>query len=147
MALTMGLRTLLLAQTSITTLAPTQIVGGITLPAVMCDNTNQGMKPPWVIVNSDDEDDPVATLDGTICEDISIDSVAFSEQAARALNAAVKSYLEPFVGTATAAGVTDTIQGVFWQDQNYSYDYPPDGGDTKFHKVTSKYQVYYLSGS
>jgi hypothetical protein len=85
----------------------------------------------------------VETLDVIRSEDISIDAVAFSLPAARTLSNAIRTYFDSFTGAATAGSVTDTIQGVFWQDQSYSYLYPPDGGDTKFHTITTKYLVYY----
>ena len=36
---------------------------------------------------------------------------------------------------------SDCIKAVLWQDENYSYDFPDEGRDTKFHIITTVYQV------
>ncbi len=64
MAIEIGLRTLLLAQASITALAPAQTVGGVSFDAVFLDNAAEGVKPPYVIITQTGHD-PYKRLDGT----------------------------------------------------------------------------------
>jgi len=63
-AIEIGLRTLLLAQASITALAPAQTVGGVSFDAVFLDNAAEGVKPPYVIITQTGHD-PYKRLDGT----------------------------------------------------------------------------------
>ena len=36
---------------------------------------------------------------------------------------------------------SDAIKAVWWMDENYSYDFPDEGRDTKYHIITTVYQV------
>ncbi len=112
MAIETGLRTLLLAQSSITTLAPAQTVGGVSFPAVFLDNPAEGVKPPFIIITQTGHD-PYKRLDGTggtlRLSEIDIDSYATSRPGAIALSNAVEVFLRDYVG---AAGASDTINAV-----------------------------------
>ena len=137
-----GIRTVLLDQTSVTNLVPSQTIGKNTVPSVFTDNPMQGAVPPYVVIESQGTD-PMMTLEATynntlVGDDIDIVSYAFSIPAARALNDAIRAVFQDFIG---AAGSNDTIKAVGWTAENYSYVYPDDGRDTKFHKITTSYHV------
>ena len=227
--LTHGLRTLFLAQSAITSLAPAQIVNRVTLPVVFCDNAPQGVQPPYIVIHAN-ATDPMVTLDATYNEslksdDIDIDVIGYSIPQARKISETVRQYFDDYlgffaagtnVGTAAALNSTfgplaivggadgvkgvqlstftgtyqvanaqqsyslfvylpngtqttvaaastglytntsgtysqtsvtstaepsDIVHAVIWQDENYSYDFPDEGRDTKYHIITTSYQV------
>ena len=111
MAIEIGLRTLLLAQASITTLAPAQTVGGVAFDAVFLDNAAEGVKPPYVIITQTGHD-PYKRLDGTggtlRKTEVDIDCYASNRPASITLAGAVETFLRDYVG---AAGVSDHQRG------------------------------------
>ena len=140
--LTHGIRTLLLAQAAITTLAPSQVVKGVTYPAVFCDNPVEDMIPPYIVLISN-KTDPCLTLDAVIntsgvSDDIDIVAVGYSIVDARALGQAVQTFFDDYEGP---AGSDDTVLAVHLLDETYSYDYPADGRDTKVHKIAVSYNI------
>lgn len=139
-----GLRTLLLAQTSITTLAPAQTVKGISTPAIVCDNAPQGMVPPYVVL-TDISSDPMNTLDAYSeslqSVELDIDCYSYSEPAARTLGQTVWRFIRDYTGP---AGSDDTVKAVVVEDHGtYRYDFPAEGRDTRFHIVTLSMLVQY----
>lgn len=137
-----GIRTYLLTQTTVTALAPSQVVSGIPFPAVFVDNPPQGVVPPYVKIVSNGTD-PMMTLDPTYNDTLigdDIDFVCYGTSAtnARALSDAVQAVFQDYSG---AAGSSNTIKAVTWTDENYGYDYPDDGRDVKYHKITTSYHV------
>lgn len=143
MMITHGIRTVLLAQSSITTLAPSQTVGLNTIPAIFTDNAPRGIKPPFVLVELE-ATDPMLTLDSTydnslIENDINIVACAYTPEDARALSNTIKSAFEDYSGT---AGSSDTIKAVNWMDETYESFYPDEGRDTKYHQITTSFKVF-----
>jgi hypothetical protein len=139
-----GLRTLLLAQSSITTLAPAQTIKGISIPAIVCDNAPQGMEPPYVVL-TDISSDPMGTLDSHSeslqAVEVDIDCYSYDEPAARTLGQTVWRFIRDYTG---AAGADDTVKAVIVDDHGtYRYDFPAEGSDTRFHVVTLSMTVQY----
>ena len=145
--LTHGLRTLLLAQSSITSLIPSQTVNRITFPGIFCDNAPQGVKPPYVVIHAM-ATDPMLTLDtyseSLKSDDIEIDVVCYSVPQARSISDTIRQFIDDYNG---AAGDNDTIKAVLWNDENYSYDFPDEGRDTKYHIITTSYQIMSAQGA
>lgn len=141
MALETGLRTLLLAQSSITTLAPAQTVGGVSFDGVFLDNPAQGFVAPYVVITKTGHD-PYKRLDGTtggiVSTDIDIDCYAANRPAAIALAKAVSDYLKDYTG---AAGGSDTINAVLWEDQVAQTVYLGDGRDQRHYVEAMTYQI------
>lgn len=227
--LTHGIRTLFLAQSAITTLAPAQAVGRVSFPAIFTDNAVQGIKPPWIVIRALTTD-PLMTLDPTYNEslksdDIEIDCIGSTPVSARNLSETIRAFFQDYQGfvaagnnsatatlmdathgtlaivggvdgvkgvklpsfagsfkvantdstntlnvylptdtlttvapetiatytnvvgvysqdsTTTTNAPTDLIKSVEWQDESYSYNYPDEGRDTKFHIATVSYKV------
>lgn len=136
MAIEIGLRTLLLAQSTITTLAPAQIVGGVTFDAVFLDNPAEGVKPPYVLITLTSHD-PYRRFDGTggtlRRSDFDIDCYASNRPAAITLAGAVETFLRDYVG---AAGASDTINAVLWDNARDDVVFLGDGRDQR-HYVRS----------
>lgn len=117
MAIKTGLRTLLLAQSSITTLAPAQTVGGKSYDSIFVEKIKQGVKPPCIVITRNGYD-PMKTLDGTsgmASSEIDIECYESTEPKAQALAKAVSDYLKDYSG---AAGGSDTINAVLWDGIN-----------------------------
>ena len=51
MAIETGLRTLLLAQASITAIAPAQTIGGISYPAIFTEYPEQSFQAPFIVIS------------------------------------------------------------------------------------------------
>lgn len=139
-----GLRTLLLAQSSITALAPAQTINGISIPSIVCDNAPQGMVPPYVVL-TDISNDPMNTLDAyseTLqAVEVDIDCYSYSEPAARTLGQTVWRFIRDYTG---AAGADDTVKAVNVEDNGtYRYDFPAEGRDTRFHIVSLSMLIQY----
>ncbi len=136
MAIETGLRTLLLAQSSITTLAPAQTVGGLSIDAVFLDHPVEGVKPPYVLITLTSHD-PYKRLDGTggtmRRSDIDIDCYASNRPAVITLAAAVETFLRDYSG---AAGTSDTINAVLLDNARDDTVYLGDGRDQR-HYVRS----------
>lgn len=140
MAIKDGIRTLLLAQSSITTLAPAQTVGKKSIDAIFVDKIYQGFKPPYIMISRTGFD-PRATLGTTtgIQEtEIDIDCFAYTETLAEALAKAVSDYFKDYSG---AAGGSDTIDSVEWDDINDFQNDEGNGGDCWRHAVTLSFTV------
>jgi hypothetical protein len=126
MALKTGLRTLLLAQSSITTLCPAQTLQGISYPAICVEALPQGMKPPYIVISSTGHD-PMKALDGTTgmaSTEIDIECVEYTDDQAEALAKAVSDYLKDYTG---AAGSSDTIDAVLWDSKTTFVGQEQDG--------------------
>lgn len=139
-----GLRTLLLAQSGITTLAPSQTIERNTVPAIFCNSAVQGVKPPFVVITIIGGD-PYLTLESTYHEglrsaEVDIDCFDYSSSAAATLNKTIRQFLDDYTG---AAGANDTIAAVLHDTPVSGYDYPSEGFDTKFHYVTTTYRIQY----
>lgn len=128
MAIKDGLRTLLLAESSITTLAPAQVIQGKSYSAIFVDKVKQGIKPPFIVISRSGFD-PMKTLDGTTgmkSTEIDIECWEYTETEAEALAAAVSAYIKDYSG---AAGGSDTIDAVLWDSVNDFKEAEDDGKD------------------
>ena len=139
-----GLRTLLLAQTSITTLVPSQTLNRVSTPSIFCNSPAQGARPPFIVITITGGD-PYLTLDGTyhgglMTAEVDIDCFAYSAEDAATIEKTVRQYLDDYTG---AAGASDTISAVLHDRPEPGYDYPAEGFDTKFHYLTTSYLIQY----
>lgn len=142
MAIKTGLRTLLLAQSSITTLAPAQTVNGISFPAIFVGKAKQGVLPPYIVI-SRIRHDPLKALDGTYGmqeSEIDIDCFESTEPEAEALGKAVADYLKDYSG---AAGGSDTINAVYFDDINEFENPQPNGKDDWQFAVTLTFTIHH----
>lgn len=140
MALKDGLRTLLLAQSSITTLCPAQTHDRRSLDAIFVDKIYQGFKPPYIVISRIGFD-ALRTLGSTTGmrkTEIDIDCFAYTEPLAEALSVAVSDYFKDYSG---AAGSSDTVDSVEWMDINDFQNPEDDGGDVWRHAVTLTFSV------
>lgn len=140
MAIKAGLRTLLLANGSITTLCPAQTVKGISRGSIFVGTIPQGAKPPFIVISRIGHD-PMKALDGTtgmVSSEIDIDCFENTEPEAEALATVVKDYLKDYSG---AAGGSDTIDAVLLQDINDFENPEQDGNDTWRYAVTLSFEI------
>lgn len=139
MALETSLRTLLLAQSSITTLVSSRDIGGTTYYAIFNENPEEGFAPPYILIHLIDFD-AMGALDGTTgmtSYEIDIDCYSTKVSASLAIADAVHSFLKDYTG---AAG-SDTIDAVFTLNKRMD-DYPEGQGRKVFHNITSlSYQI------
>ena len=141
MAIETGLRTLLLAQASITALAPAQTVGGVSFPAVFLDNAAEGCKPPYVIITQTGHD-PYKRLDGTggtlRMSEVDVDCYAHNRPDAIALGAAVETFLRDYSG---AAGASDTINAVLYESHRDDVISTGDGRDQRYYVRSFQFSI------
>lgn len=136
-----GLRDLLLDQSSITALCPSQPANRVNTPTIFCDAPSQGVSPPFIVI-TDISTDPMPCLDGHYglrSAEIDIDCYAVSATAARTLSITVRDFLRDYDGT---AGDTE-IKAVIQTDEADGYATPQEGRDVKFYYQTTTYQVQY----
>lgn len=142
MAIKTGLRTLLLAQSSITTLAPAQTIRGVSVPAVFVNKVPQGFVPPYLRITRI-RHDPLKALDGTTGmaeSEIDIDCYESTEPEAEALAKAVSDYLKDYSG---AAGGSDTIDAVYWDDVGEFEVKAPGATDEFYQVVTLTFTIHH----
>jgi len=140
MALEAGLRTLLLAQSPITTLCPAQIVKGVSHYGVFVGRAAQGFAPPFIVITRT-EHDPYATLDGTTgmgSSEIDIDCFEATHTKAEALATAVVDFLKDYSG---AAGATDIIDAVILLNRRSFQTQAGSGNDEWQYVVTLTFQI------
>ena len=141
MAIKDGLRSLLLAQSSITSLCPAQVIGKKTVNAIFVDTIYQGIKPPYITVSRTGSN-PRGSLDGTTGikeSEIDVDCFADTETLAEALSVSVSNALKDYTGV---AGVNDTIDAVDWNDTN-DFQNPEVGQDLWRHAVTLSFTIFH----
>lgn len=137
MAIKDGIKTLLLAQSSITTLCPAQTVQKNSFGAIFVDAIKQGIVPPYIKISRTGFD-PMECLDGTAgmgSTDIEIECLAYEEPDAAALAKAVSDYFKDYYG---AAGASDTIDCVNWT--GVSDDVIPEGNGGDIFRYAVKLQ-------
>jgi hypothetical protein len=143
MALKDGLRTLLLAQGGITALCPAQTASnGASIPAIFVGKVKQGMKTPFICI-SRIRHDPLKTLANTTGmaeSEIDIDCFANTEPKAEAIAKAVSDFLKDYSG---AAGGSDTIDAVWWDDTNEFENQEDAGPDVWRHAVTLTFTIHH----
>lgn len=142
MALKNGLRTLLLAESSITSLVPAQTVDGDSVSAIFVTTADQGAKVPYLVISRTGHD-PMKAMDGTTGmaqTDIDIDCYAGTPAEADALATAVEAYLKDYSG---AAGGSDTIDCVLFEDKNDFENTEGDGNDQWRYVVTLSFTIFH----
>lgn len=142
MALKNGIRTLLLAQSSVTSLCGSQTVDNVSVPAIFVQAPRQGIKTPYVVISRTSHD-PMKTLDGTTGmaqTEIDIDCFAATETKADALAKVVSDFFKDYTGV---AGASDTIDAVLWEDMNDFENPEGDGSDTWRYAVTLTFTVFH----
>jgi hypothetical protein len=140
MAIETSLRTLLLAQSSITTLAPAQTIGGVSYSGIFLDHNAEGFVAPFVTITLTDHD-PLKRLDGTggtlRFSDFDIDCYCSNRPASIALADSIETFLNDYSG---AAG-SDTIDAVLFQDKRDDIVYLGDGRDQRHYVRSLSYQI------
>ena len=140
MAIKSGLRTLLLAEATITALCPAQTLKGVSRDSIFVDKAAQGAKPPFIIISRIGSD-PLLALDGTYgmrSTEIDIDCYEATGPEAESLATAVSNYLDDYSG---AAGGSDTIDAVLLDDTNDFLVPEEDGKDNIRHVVTLSFTI------
>lgn len=141
-----GLRTLLLAQPSITGIAKPQTVDGVTYQGIFNESAVQGFKPPFVLITLIDFD-PLRHLGATSglqFSDFDIDAYSRSYTEALALGAAIRDFFFPPSGSgdyAGSAGQDDTIKSVMFESRRHDMINESQGGDSRQHIVSLSIQV------
>ena len=140
MSIETSLRTLLLAQSSITTLAPAQTIGGVAFAGVFLDHNAEGFAAPFVTITLIDHD-PYKRFDGTggtlRMSEFDIDCYCSNRPASIALADAVETFLNDYSG---AAG-SDTIDAVLFQSKRDDIVYLGDGRDQRHYIRSLSYQI------
>jgi len=134
-----GLRTLLLAQSSITALVPTQTVRDNTVEAIVVDAPPQALELPYIVINQVAEDGMLC-LDGTYgmqSTEVEIDCTASTPAKAQAIAAAVRTFLDDYTGTAGSS----TIDAVLYLGRAFTRVQRTDGRDVRDCIVSLSYQV------
>lgn len=141
MSIETNLRTLLLAQSSITALVPAQTVGGVSYPSVFNENPAQGVRPPFILISHIDRDGMLnlGVTHGTAKTNIDIDCYANTFVAADAIGEAVKTFIQDYRG---AAG-SGTIDAVELQDIRYDAIYEDQGRDVREHIVSLNIDIFH----
>lgn len=133
-----GLRTLLLAQSSITTIAVPQIIDKVTYQGIFNEHPVQGFVPPFVLISMTDRD-PLAHLGATSglqFTDFDIDAYHYSHPGALALGKAIQDFFFPPGGGGDfsgAAGADDTILAVLYEGKRYDEVFEDQGRDVRQH--------------
>lgn len=139
-----GLRTLLLAQSSITTLVPTQTINRNTIYPIFCTSVMQGVVPPFVLIKRLGGD-PMLTLglNGETLKTavIEISSYSYSAVANETLDRTIRVFLDDQLEV--AAGASDTLKAVLFDEPTAGYDSPVEGTDTRFYYCRTTYTVQY----
>lgn len=135
MTILAGLRTLLLAESSITTLVGSQAIGGVTYPGIFVGTAVQGFSQDHIVIVRTSLD-PMKTLTSTTgmrSTDIDIECYARSKARLELITEAVSAYIKDYSG---AAGGSDTIDAVLWNDQYDTQAAPIDGTDNWLNSAT-----------
>lgn len=137
MALEAGLRTLLLAQSSITSLVPAQTIGGTSFSGIFVNNPTQDFDPPYILIKNTGGKN-VCLNNSAVTHAIDIECCANKDEDAIAIGAAVNTFLETYSG---AAGASDTIDMVILTGKSLDYTQEAQGRDVQIHKRTLTYQI------
>ncbi len=141
MAIETGLRTLLLAQAAITALVPNQTIAGNVYRGIFSEYPDQGILPPFIVITRTGFD-PLECLDGTTGMEVSvfeIDCYTMNEPDGIVLARTVSDFLKDFSG---AAGGSDTINAVHWENKRYDKIPLGSGLDARQHiqRLTFRFQ-------
>jgi len=140
MAIELGLRALLLAQSPITALCPPQTIRGITYDGIFNEHPVEGFLPPFVLV-AQMSFDPLLHLGSTgglADTEFDIDCYSRSYPGAMALADQVQDFLEDYTGP---AGDDDTIKAVLLQGRRYDKVIEGQGADQRQHVISVSFQI------
>lgn len=141
MRIATSLRTLLIAQSTITALAPSQTVGGVSYRGVFNENPVQGFRTPFVLI-AHINDDPMKTLGATAGLskwNVDVDCYGKTFTEASELCEAVKAFLVDYKGSAGP----NTIDAVELQDTRYDAIYEAQGRDVREHILSLNFDMFY----
>lgn len=140
MAIETTIRTLLLSQTGITSLAPARKIEGTIYPAVFCEYAVQGFEPPFILICQISQN-PMLMFSGTTGmrnTEFDIDCYHVNYEKGVALSAAVEAFFNDYSGSA----VNDTINAVILQNKGYTRVIRNmDGTDVRHNVWTLTYNV------
>ncbi len=141
MSIETNLRTLLLTQSSITTLVPAQTVGGTSYPSIYNERQVQGASRPYIVISHIARDSllSLGTTHGAAKTNIDIDCYANTLLAADAIGEAVKTFIQDYSG---AAG-TGTIMAVELQDMQHDMIEEKQGRDVVEHIVSLNVDIFH----
>lgn len=141
MAIETGLRTLLLAQSSITSLVPPQTIRKVAFDGVFLDHPSEGFNAPFITISMTGHD-PLKRLDGTTnglaFTDIDVDCYASSRPSAIAIAKAVADFLKDYTGL---AGASDTVEAVLFQSMRDDVIGLGDGRDQRHYVRSLSFQI------
>lgn len=140
MALETGLKTLLLAEPTITSLVPSQTMRGNTFRGVFNEKPIRGFAVPYILISLIDFD-PYVCLDGTsglASYEIDIDCYADDYASALSMASAVSEFLKDYTG---AAGPDDIIEAVIWQSKRHDMIQEGEGRDVQHHIIGQSFQI------
>lgn len=135
MTILAGLRTLMLAESTITTLVGSQVIGGVTYQGIFVGHAVQGFTQDHIIISRASLD-PMKHLGGTSgmrSIDVDIECYSRSKASVESIAEAVATYLDDYTG---AAGASNTIDAVLWNDTYDTASVPIEGSDVWLHSVT-----------
>lgn len=135
-----GLRLLLLAQPSVTSIARPKDAKDVQHEAVFNETAPQGLVTPFVIIRQIDND-PMGTLAETAgleATTFEIDAVSRGYDDGLRLRKAIDNYLKDYSGP---AGPEDVIEAVIMGDKRYENTPEDQGGDTWQHRFTRSFYV------
>lgn len=141
MAIKEGLRTLLTGQSSITSLAPQQVIGKQTRHAIFVDTATQGIKPPYILISRTSVDlrGGLGATTGIRESEIDIDCFADTSPLAEAIAEAVSTFMKDYSGPAGASDTIDAVEQVSVAD----FQNPEVGQDVWRHAVTLTYSIFH----
>jgi hypothetical protein len=113
----------------------------VVFDAIFLDNPAEGVKPPYIIITQTGHD-PYKRLDGTggtlRKTELDIDCYASNRPASITLASAVETFLRDYVG---AAGVSDTINAVLWENARDDVILTGDGRDQRHYVRSLQFSI------
>lgn len=140
MAISTGLRKLLLSNTAITSICKPQKLSNVTYQGVFNEYPVEGFKPPFVLISEIDTDPNVA-LDGTYglrFSEFDIDAYSRDYVEAVALGKLIEDQIKDYTG---AAGSEDTIKAVIYESRRYDEVFEDQGGDVRQHIISLSFTI------
>ena len=137
------IRSLLLLQTTITSLVPAQEINRVAVPGIFVGDAIQGFAPPYVVIEEIDTDPMLTLADGTFgleMVEVDISAYSYSEPGSKRLRRAIRDFFDDYSGVAGSS----TIKAVILQPGEISdYEDPKEGRDTKLYFSTVSFLVQY----
>jgi hypothetical protein len=111
---------------------------------VFIDTADQGVKTPYIVISRTgfDPEKTLGTTTGITRSEIDIDCYAETPADAESLANAVATFFKDYTG---AAGGSDTISAVLWEDMNDFENSEGNGNDQWRYAVTLTFTVFHSS--